>query len=55
MKEGRLVGLDIGTSGLKITLADDSGRITDHLKYKYELVEWAPGVVPLTFYFGIVQ
>jgi glycerol kinase len=56
MKEKVLVGLDIGTSGLKITLADAKGRIKDHLKFEYQsLPEQQVGVVPVSFYEGIVK
>lgn len=48
----RIAGFDIGTSSLKVTLADYyTGRITEELKYEYHnFRELAPGVVPVVVY-----
>ncbi len=48
----RIAGFDVGTSSLKVTLADfDTGRITDELRYEYcSFREFSPGVVPVSVY-----
>lgn len=52
MKKQRIAGFDVGTSSLKITLADpDTGLITENLKYDYAgFSELSPGVVPVKVY-----
>lgn len=56
MKKRTIVGLDIGTSSLKATIADASdGNIVQNLHFGYKgLQELAPGVVPADFYVAAV-
>lgn len=47
-----LVGFDVGTSSLKVTIVDaTSGKIIDNRRYNYQgFYEMAPGVVPVKIY-----
>lgn len=51
-KKEVIVGFDVGTSSLKVTIADLSqGKILDNRRYEYKgFYENAPGVVPLKIY-----